>query len=620
MTTALDTSLLEKTQPLSENPDELERLLKHLSQSADDNAIDRVITLYSKTIVALEQEIWKQKPTAGNIGHYHEAFKVLEQLHELKTDDTRYCFKIVIPVADRPQHLKSCLDSLLELCQAYGYGGYKDNKFNKISVLIADDSKDANNITQHKNYCTELTNNGIDTEYFGLQEQLTLVDNTNRDNDSLKRIISDSKEINEPLKFSHKGASIMRNITYLKLNQTLSQGNHNKDTLIYFIDSDQEFSINTIHSDDKHYAINYFHYLNEIFKKQDVSILTGKVVGDPPVSPSVMAGNFQQDIKNFLHAIETAEPDATCRFHQDETDRKDDAAYHDMANLFGFSNHGQAFDYHCTLKGNHTNADCFCDFSEKLGHFFYGEHPTRKTFFHYEKGFTATTPARTVYTGNYVIKPENLDHFIPFSTLKLRMAGPVLGRILNARLKDKFVSANLPMLHNRTVNSTGQSEFRAGVKNNDASTDIDLSNEFIRQFYGDVMLFSIKKITEQDGPFNTTDSHNIQSILNSTYEAIRKNYIEKHGMILQLRTQIDTDLNKKTAWWNSKPDNETNISQAIENFNTFLDNILSNFAENSYAYQQISSPETAKQYLDPMLSSILHYPDDIKNWKKYLAS
>ena len=91
-------------------------------------------------------------------------------------------------------------------------------------------------------------------------------------------------------------------------------------------------------------------------------------------------------------------------------------------------------------------------------------------------------------------------------------------------------------------------------------------------------------------------------------------------MILQLRTQIDTDLNKKTAWWNSKPDNETNISQAIENFNTFLDNILSNFAENSYAYQQISSPETAKQYLDPMLSSILHYPDDIKNWKKYLAS
>ena len=101
--------------------------------------------------------------------------------------------------------------------------------------------------------------------------------------------------------------------------------------------------------------------------------------------------------------------------------------------------------------------------------------------------FTATSAARTVYTGNYVIRPENLRYFIPFATLKLRMAGPVLGRILKMRLKHRFVSANLPMLHNRTVDSIGQSEYRAGVINTNQS--IDLSNEFIRQFYGDVMLF-----------------------------------------------------------------------------------------------------------------------------------
>ena len=621
MISALDTSLLQKTRRFSENSDELEIFLKQLSQSADDNAVDRVISLYTKTIVALEQKIWNNKPTQEKIEQYQNAFLVLEKLHELKTVDDRYNFKIVIPVADRPQHLKHCLDSLLRLCKCYGYGGYKNKRFNKISVLIADDSRGINNIKLHKSYCAELSAHGIDTEYLGLKEQLTLVKDATAENSSLSRIISNTENINDPTDFSHKGASIMRNITYLKLNQVLSQGKKNKDTLIYFIDSDQEFCINTIssatNSDGNHYAINYFHYLNETFKTQDISILTGKVVGDPPVSPSVMAGNFQQDIQNFLNAIEKLKPDAPCQFHQNETDSKDDAAYHDMADLFGFSNHEHAFDYHCTLQGKHNNADCFSDFSDKLGHFFYGEHPTRKTFFHYEDGFSATTPARTVYTGNYVIKPENLDHFIPFATLKLRMAGPVLGRILNTSLQGKFVSANLPMLHNRTVDSTGQAEFRAGVKNHD--TTIDLGNEFIRQFYGDVMLFSIKKITEQGLPYKADDTCDIKSILDATYDSIKTNYIEKHNTVLQLKSLIHKQLNDQNSWWNNAPDEPEAIKQAKINFDNFLNNIQTNFDENSFAYQQISSSNHAELYLESILHAILHYQKDMDSWKKTLT-
>ena len=622
MISALNPSLLQKTTTFSEDADELEDFLKQLSQSADDNAIDRVISLYTKTIVELEQKIWKNKTTQENIKQYQNAFLVLEKLHELKTTDTRYNFKIIIPVADRPKHLKHCLDSLLKLCKCYGYGGFKNKQFNKISVLVADDSRDIINIKNHKSYCAELTAQGINTEYFGLKQQLTLVNDAITENSSLTRIISNAEDINDPISFSHKGASIMRNITYLKLNQTLSQGKENKNTLIYFIDSDQEFCINTEkYSAGDFYAINYFHYLNEIFKTQDISILTGKVVGDPPVSPSVMAGNFQQDIQNFLNVIEKLNPDQPCQFHQHETDSKDDAAYHDMANLFGFSNHEQAFDYHCTLQGQHNNADCFGDFSDKLGRFFYGEHPTRKTFFHYLNGFSTTTPARTVYTGNYVIKPENLNHFIPFATLKLRMAGPVLGRLLNARLQGKFVSANLPMLHNRTVDSTGQAEFRAGVKHHDDTNDhgIDLGNEFIRQFYGDVMLFSIKKITELSFPYKATDSHHIQPILDATYHSIKANYIEKHNTVLQLKSQIHSHLNDQASWWNNMPDESENIKQAKINFNTFLKNIQSNFAESSYAYQQIFSSNHVTKYLESILHAIMHYQNDMDSWKKTLS-
>ncbi len=605
---------------LSMNKKNLDNIIKQLSLSDDDRAIVKVISLFKKTITKLEDNIWKnasaENSVTQNITRYQNTFKALEKLYELKTVDERYNFKLVIPVADRPQHLKQCLDSLLTLCQNYEYGGVKNNQFCKISVLIADDSKDKKNIVSHKQYCTEFTDAGLTTDYFGLEEQLALVNNTAATGCNLTSIISDTGNIRHSTQFSHKGASIMRNITYLKLKQELSQKNALDNTLIYFFDSDQEFCINSSQSDDKYYAINYFHYLNEIFKTQNITVLTGKVVGDPPVSPSVMAGNFQQDIKTFLTTIARLDPQQSCQFHQHICNREDDAAYHDMASLFGFSNQEQVFNYHCTLQNEHDNSDCFNDFSEKLEHFFYGEHPTRKTFFNFENGFSRTTPARTVYTGNYVIKPEALAYFIPFATLKLRMAGPVLGRILKTKLEHKFVSANLPMLHNRTVDSIGQSEFRPGVENN--NEHIDLGNEFIRQFYGDVMLFTMEKITVDGFPEKTINKERLQTVLNQTYKKIKDNYIEKHNTILELKTQLGEQLNSDKYWWNSLPANTLELNTSLSNFNTFLNNIQSNFDENTYAYQQITSSIYVQKHLNKILEAILHYKNDLHSWNKIL--
>jgi hypothetical protein len=468
----------------------------------------------------------------------------------------------------------------------------------------------------HREYCRYFNNAGLETEYFGLQEQLELVNKITADNSKLTNIISDAGDTANTGNFSHKGASIMRNITYLKIQQDLSQSAERDNTLVYFIDSDQEFCINSPDSDENYYAVNYFHYLNEIFKTQDVSILTGKVVGDPPVSPSVMAGNFQQDIHAFLNTLAGLKPDDACCFHQHNDASEDDAAYHDMANLFGFNRQEQVFSYHCTLQSEHTNADCFRDFSEKLGHFFYGEHPTRKTFFNYGNGFSKTTPARTVYTGNYVIKPDALKYFIPFATLKLRMAGPVLGRILKAELKDGFVSANLPMLHNRTVESTGQSEFRPGVQS--SSRQIDLGDEFIRQFYGDVMLFTIEEIIHAGFPEKSINSETLQRVLDKTCVRIRQNYIEKHNAILKLRARISDFLKQEQSWWNDKTAGSETKS-ALCNFATFLENIRTNFEDDSTAYQQITSSEYTQKYLAVIFDAIQNYNTDRNHWNSVLT-
>ena len=417
--------------------------------------------------------------------------------------------------------------------------------------------------------------------------------------------------MNDISEYSHKGASNMRNISYLKLSREVDD-----NTLIYFIDSDQEFCITADHSDGNPFAINYFHYLNENFKTQDISILTGKVVGDPPVSPAVMAGNFQQDVKTFINTMTRCKPEVNCQFHQHEKHRKDDAAYHDMANLFGFDHKGLTFNYHCALKKSHDNADCFVDFADKLAHFFYGEHPTRKTFFSYDNGFTSLTPARTVYTGNYVIKAEALRYFIPFAPLKLRMAGPVLGRLLQKKLGNKFVSANLPMLHNRTIDSTGKSEFRPGVNND--KTNIDLGNEFIRQFYGDVMLFSIEEITRADFSKILTNDRAISQILNTTYKRIRESYIEKHNTILSLKEELATAVNNNDHWWNNPSNDSSEINHAKKLFDDFLSNIQLNFDDNTEAYLQITNIDKAEKYLENILQAILQYQHDLSNWEKVI--
>ena len=597
---------------------ELDVYLKKLSKSADDEAIDKVIALFQKKIICNEKELWLTSPTQKTVTPYQNSYKALEQLYKLKSSDNRYNFKIVIPVADRPQHLKQCLNSLLTLCQSYEYGGYEDNQYTKISVLIADDSREANNIKLHQAYCAEFTAEGINIDYFGLEDQLSLVNNISSQHNGLEKIIASTENIKNIDDFSHKGASIMRNITYLKLHQDISD----KNTLIYFIDSDQEFCITTSHSDadldNKHYAINYFHCLNTLFTAQDISVLTGKVVGDPPVSPSVMAANFQLDIQNFISCIEKLNPDDNCQFHKKDSGDHDDAAYHDMASLFGFSSDKQVFNYQCTLHEAHNNADCFNDFSNKLSHFFYGEHPTRKTYFNYEDGFLKTSAARTVYTGNYVIKPEALDHFIPFATLKLRMAGPVLGRLLKSRLNDKFVSANLPMLHNRTVESTGKSEFRAGVTHH--KQDIDLGKEFIRQFYGDIMLFTIEEISNAGYPASTMDKETLETVVQRIYETIRDNYIEKHNTILQLKSQIKQQLNNKQQWWRQLSGDSMALQSSLLNFDSFLNNIQSNFENSSNAFQQITAPDQVFIHLNKILLAIQEYPDNRHCWKNALKT
>lgn len=557
-------------------------------------------------IQEIEKNLWASEPNEVLLNEYHTAFQRMEQLIAATGDDKRHEFIIVVPVADRPQHLKSCLDSLLHLCKTFGYGGYAESRFQKVSVIIADDSQQPDNIKQHKIIADECNSNGLTTLYFGLEEQLDQLDLiSDTELKTLSRVIGD---INSDA-FYHKGASIMRNIAYLELNKIISA---NEKVLFYFIDSDQEFQlkVNTSGGDKNIYACNYFYYLDKIFSTTDISILTGKVVGDPPVSPAVMAGNFLDDVICLLQQMATCAPAQPCQFHVAKP-HNDEASYHDMAELFGFKTSNESYQYLCPLKGEHDNSQCLTHFSKELNRFFYGEHPTRKTYYQHENVLASVRPARTIYTGNYIFRPDALKYFIPFARLKLRMAGPMLGRLIKAEIKGSFVSANLPMLHNRTLEETGASEFRAGISAE--HTTIDLSGEFERQFYGDVMLFSIEKLTEMGYPKQAVSNEIITDIVADTHTGMLQRYNLKRNAIAERLRTLKVLFDDQTSWWQQLPN-----AEVIHNFNIFIGCIEHNFGQQSPGYALVNSSDNSIKRHTEIIENLANYKKDKISWEQAL--
>lgn len=584
------------------------RKFPHINTGIPD-AHAELIDVYRTSIGFYEHTIWKDgSPGSSQLELYQQLFHELEALLESCEKDNRHSFVVIIPVADRPRHLQSCLQSLYELCSLYHYGSIRDGVYQKIRVIIADDSEQESNMQQHRKLAEGFTKLGLETEYFGLEEQtLVLASLETGQRDSLSAIIG----LETSRSVAHKGASLMRNITYLKLLDIVDE---QPKTLFYFVDSDQEFNVkvNDGNQDEKLAAVNYFYYLDQLFSQQQITVFTGKVVGDPPVSPAVMAGNFLDDVIGFLHRIKTHSIEESCCFHQQLQAVEHDAAYHDMADLFGFKAHIKAYDYHCPLDGPHALQETFSAFASQLQNFFYGEHPTRVTYYQYQAIDESIQPARTIYTGNYIFNAGGLKYFIPFAQLKLRMAGPVLGRIIRSELGDGFVSANLPMLHKRTVEQSGQSEFRPGVNQNDDR--VNLSGEFERQFFGDVMLFSMQQLVDED-LLKKPGYEQIRKIVANVQKEMLQKYREKQQATMDKVVILEELLYESSAWWSRAPA----LELARSRFDAFITNIKNNFSDTAEGFELINDEDHRNNRYQEIVKALQSYVNDRADWERLIS-
>ncbi len=571
---------------------------RQLQEGADPGA------LYDQAYPLLEAAMW----SAGADFHalladYQALFREQEALIAHKGNDARHHFILGIPIADRPPHLRACLESIHQLCRLYDYGGRQNGVWDKVEVVVAEDSRFEHNIARDLELVHEYRAKGLKVHHFGLDEQYALLHALPADTRArLGHLLTDQPRE----RFYLKGQAANRNLCYLKFLQLTRD---KARTLYYLIDSDQALCVNRqgAAGEEAVYALNYFHYLDRIFRESDTRMLTGKMVGDPPVSPSVMAANFLDDVIAFFDRLATVGGHEACRFHGAQS-KAGDAAYHDLAGLFGYAPKQASFDYACRLSGAHDHAACLADFAGRLNAFFFGEHLTRKTWFEYQGDFTRLGPARTVYPGNTIVDYAGLKYVIPFGHLRLRMSGPTAGRLIAAEIGPRFAACNLPNLHRRLTEAGLEDDFRPGVEV--AQETIDLADEFERQFFGDLMLFTTEALVKRADVNRPFPRATVEAVLNEKEAELLALYRQKHAAIAAKSRQLHERVFGGGHWWLQAP----GLAGALDQVRAFLANIERNFGAHARAWGQIESAGHRARRKQQILDALLNYRAEREVW------
>jgi hypothetical protein len=278
-----------------------------------------------------------------------------------------------------------------------------------------------------------------------------------------------------------------------------------------------------------------------------------------------------------------------------------------MAALFGLDKAAQGFEYACPLAGVHTHLEALQLLGERLSRFFDGEHPTRVTPFAPVDVETSLAPARTVYTGNYVLNRDGLRHGIPFAALKLRMAGPTLGRLLQQGLGERFVQAALPLLHRRAEPESGRAEYRPGVRHDGAL--VDLAGEYQRQFVGDLMLFGIIELLADGYPQHVPPPDRVVAV----FDAVAVRLL---GEYRQVRERVMDGL----AVFARRLDSAGQLDDAVlAPYRLFAQRVRHNYSPQAAAVRALEDPAFRADWIERLTAAVRDLPAQQARWLEMIG-
>jgi hypothetical protein len=188
------------------------------------------------------------------------------------------------------------------------------------------------------------------------------------------------------------------------------------------------------------------------------------------------------------------------------------------------------------------------------------------------------------------------------------MSGPTAGRLIAAEIGPRFAAFNMPNLHRRTTEAGLSDDFRPGVEV--GQTHIDLGNEFERQFFGDLKLFSTEELVKQADVNQPFDRGPVEAIVNQKETEMLALYQQKHAAILQKNRQLNEMVFNAGHWWLQSP----SLASALKQVRAFIANIERNFGEHAPAWQQIQSSEHRALRKNQIVEALLNYRAERDAW------
>jgi hypothetical protein len=169
------------------------------------------------------------------------------------------------------------------------------------------------------------------------------------------------------------------------------------------------------------------------------------------------------------------------------------------------------------------------------------------------------------------------------------------------------------MLHTRTLDATGEAEFRPGVITQ--SDAIDLADEFERQFYGDVMLFSVERLAAQGFPQQELSRDAIAAALDAVHADLALQYRTRHAAIVKKLAALSALLDSPAHWWHAPE-----YAGALAQFRVFLDNTQRNFGTDSPGHARIASQAHWQRWRQRQLAALTRFHADRDAWTQALAA
>jgi hypothetical protein len=136
------------------------------------------------------------------------------------------------------------------------------------------------------------------------------------------------------------------------------------------------------------------------------------------------------------------------------------------------------------------------------------------------------------------------------------------------------------------------------------------ANEFERQFFGDLMLFSTEELVKQADVNQPFAQDTVEAVIARKEPELLALYRQKHEAIVASNRQLHELVFNAGHWWLRAP----GLALALRQVQAFSDNIERNFCEHALAWRQIQSAGHRAQRKRQIVEALMSYRAERDAW------